>query len=81
MIDPIKRCFSYDVIDSNMGFQSYVATMQVVPINDNGGSTIEWSFVCDPTEGKGMEDVQSFGESSLQSIAKKIELVLTNSTK
>ncbi|PRQ27549.1 putative polyketide cyclase/dehydrase, START-like domain-containing protein [Rosa chinensis] len=76
MIDPIKRCLSYEVIDSNMGFKSYVAIMHVVPINDDG-SMIEWSFVCDPTEGRKMEDVQSFGESSLQSIAKKIEHVLT----
>ncbi|XP_050365731.1 lachrymatory-factor synthase-like [Argentina anserina] len=79
MIDPIERCFSYEVIDSNMGFQSYIAIMRVVPIDD-GSSMIEWSFVSDPSEGKRMEDVQSFGEFSLQSIAKKIELVLTNST-
>ncbi|KAL6215560.1 hypothetical protein ACLB2K_014989 [Fragaria x ananassa] len=79
MIDPTKRCLSYEVIDSNMGFKSYLATMHVVPSNDDDSSMIEWSFVCDPNKGGRMEDVQSFGESALQSIAKKIDHVLSSS--
>lgn len=76
MIDPISRSLRYEIIDSNIGwFRAYVAIMKVVPIDDDG-CVIEWSFVCDPSDGWRLEDVQTFGESSLQSIAKKMEHVL-----
>lgn len=74
VMDPIKRCLSYEVLENNMGFKSYVAAMQVVPVtNDDEGCKIEWSFVCDPIEGWGLEDFQSYLESSLQGMAKNIE--------
>ncbi|PRQ27550.1 putative polyketide cyclase/dehydrase, START-like domain-containing protein [Rosa chinensis] len=80
-IDPIKRCFSYEIVESNMGFKSYVGTIQVVPVvNDDEGCMIEWSFVCDPIEGWRLEDFQSYLESSLQGMAKKIEDALLSST-
>ncbi|PRQ20041.1 putative polyketide cyclase/dehydrase, START-like domain-containing protein [Rosa chinensis] len=41
MIDPINQCMTYEIVDNNMGFESYVATMQLVPIN-NHGCKIEW---------------------------------------
>lgn len=74
-IDPIQRRLSYEIIESNLGFKSYVAVMQVVPSNGGDGSIgcrIEWSFVCDPIEGWGLDDFLSYLDSSLQLIAEKI---------
>ncbi|XP_048436149.1 lachrymatory-factor synthase-like [Pyrus x bretschneideri] len=81
MIDPIKRCISYEIIENNMGFHSYVATMQVVPTNDidqDGayGCKIDWSVVCEPVDGWRSENLQEFLESNLQLVAKTMEHAL-----
>ncbi|KAK3213008.1 hypothetical protein Dsin_017714 [Dipteronia sinensis] len=81
MIDPIQRCLSYQLIDNNIGFKSYVATIKVLPINIDGcdgenGCTIEWSFVADPIEGWRPEDLTSFIENRLQIMSNKIEQAL-----
>ena len=76
MIDTIKRCLSYEVIDNNIGMKSYVAKFVVSPINDDDGKDgckIEWSFVSDPIEGLRFEDFLPYIEASLQSMAKKME--------
>ena len=74
-IDPINHCFSYEVLDNNMGFNSYVTTFKVIPIN-GGGCLIQWSFVCDPVQGWRYEDLASYIDSSLQFMAKKMEETL-----
>ncbi|XP_059461911.1 lachrymatory-factor synthase-like [Corylus avellana] len=73
-IDPIKRCLSYEVIENNTGIKSYVATMIVLPIKDEGGRgcKIEWSFVSDPIEGWRIEDLVSYLESNLRAMAQKM---------
>ncbi|BBG95305.1 Polyketide cyclase/dehydrase and lipid transport superfamily protein, partial [Prunus dulcis] len=74
-LDPVQRCLSYEIIESNLGFKSYVAVMQVVPINGGDGSIgckIEWSYVCDPIEGWGLNDFRSYLDSSLQLMAEKM---------
>ena len=75
MIDPIKRCLSYEIIDNNIGMKSYVGKFIVSPINDDGkkGCKMEWSFVCDPIEGLRFEDFLPYIETGLQSMAKKME--------
>ncbi|RXH72691.1 hypothetical protein DVH24_012375 [Malus domestica] len=63
MIDPINHCLSYEITENNFGFKSYVATVQLVPINDEDGRTgciIEWSFVSDLVEGWKYEDLQAW---------------------
>ena len=75
MIDPIRRCLSYELIDNNIGMKFYVAKLVVSP-NDDGknGCKIEWSFVCDPIEGLRFEDfLHNTIETGLQSMAKKME--------
>ena len=75
MIDPIKWCLSYEVIDNNIGMKFYVAKLIVSP-NDDGknGCKMEWSFVCDPIEGLRFEDfLLNTIETGLQSMAKKME--------
>ena len=57
MINPIERCISYEIMENNVGFKSYMATIEVLPINGDGqnGCKIEWSFVADPIEGWRLE--------------------------
>lgn len=70
-IDPVQRCLSYEIVESNMGFKSYVATLKVVPINEDR-CKIEWSFVSDPVEGWSFQGLNSHIEYYLQFMAKKI---------
>ncbi|KAJ4880674.1 Polyketide cyclase/dehydrase and lipid transport superfamily protein [Raphanus sativus] len=32
MIDPVERCLSYEVLENNVGFRSYVATIKVTTV-------------------------------------------------
>ncbi|KAJ6698041.1 LACHRYMATORY-FACTOR SYNTHASE [Salix purpurea] len=78
MIDPNERCLSYEILENNVGFQSYVATIKVLPINDGDGEghhgcEIEWSFVTDPIEGWPLEDFNSYIKSSLQFMGQQME--------
>ena len=75
MFDPIKPCLINKIVDNNIGMKSYVGKLILSPINDDGknGCKIEWSFVCDPTEGLRFEDFLPYIETGLQSMAKKME--------
>ncbi|KAL2544828.1 Polyketide cyclase/dehydrase and lipid transport superfamily protein [Forsythia ovata] len=81
-IDPIKKCLSYEVLDNNMGFQSYKSTMEVLPSMESGddqkGCLIEWSFLADPIEGLRFEDMVAYLDSSLQGMIENIERALEN---
>ncbi|KAF8393427.1 hypothetical protein HHK36_021671 [Tetracentron sinense] len=77
-IDPVKRCFSYEIIDSSDGFTSYEATMNVLG-GDNDEEDLcklEWSFAVDPVEGWKLEDLISFYSSTLEIMAKRMEEAL-----
>ncbi|XP_058780697.1 lachrymatory-factor synthase-like [Vicia villosa] len=77
MMDPVQRCLSYEVVENNMGLESYVATLKVVSVEGDGesvGCLIEWGFVCDPVEGGSLEDFESYLEYCLRFMAKKIEV-------
>ncbi|KAF8008070.1 hypothetical protein BT93_K1909 [Corymbia citriodora subsp. variegata] len=74
-IDPVGRSLSYEMVDSNIGFTSYVSTVKIVPANGDGegGCVIEWSFAVDPVEGWALEDLVRKYEVGLQAMAKKME--------
>ncbi|KAF8035897.1 hypothetical protein BT93_C1808 [Corymbia citriodora subsp. variegata] len=76
-MDPSDKCFSYEVLNNNMGMNSYVSTVRVMPVSDGDGKIvgcmIEWSFVSDPVEGLGPQDLSSYIDFGLQSMATKIE--------
>ncbi|RZC06500.1 Lachrymatory-factor synthase [Glycine soja] len=78
-IDPVQRCLSYEIVENNMGFKSYVATLKVLPMNGDG-CKIDWGFVCDPVEGWSFQDLKLYLESSLQSMAKKIQLACSSTS-
>ncbi|KAF7830106.1 lachrymatory-factor synthase-like [Senna tora] len=75
VLDPIQRYVTYEVVDNNMGFKSYVATMKVLPKlkDEEGGCKIEWSFVCDLVEGWTYEALLSYFHSSLNYMVNKME--------
>ncbi|KAG9449184.1 hypothetical protein H6P81_009149 [Aristolochia fimbriata] len=47
--DPANRTLSYEVTENNIGFKDFVATHKVVAEED-GSSSIEWSFVTPPMD-------------------------------
>ncbi|GFS35438.1 polyketide cyclase/dehydrase and lipid transport superfamily protein [Actinidia rufa] len=75
-VDPVHRVITYDIVDCNIGFKSYVSTVQIKP-NDSDGQTsgcmIEWSITVDPVEGARLEDLVKKYENGLQGMAKKME--------
>ncbi|KAE9609130.1 putative polyketide cyclase/dehydrase, START-like domain-containing protein [Lupinus albus] len=81
-IDPVQRCLSYEVGQNNMGFKSYVSTIKVLATTEDakvGGCKLEWGFVCDPVEGWRFQDLNSYIDSTLQGMAKKIEAACSES--
>ncbi|KAK8543139.1 hypothetical protein V6N13_136327 [Hibiscus sabdariffa] len=71
-IDPINHSLSYEVMENNVGFKNYIATLNVLPM-EGGGCKIEWSFVSDPIQGLKVEDLVSLVDDTLQFMAKKME--------
>ncbi|KAF9613554.1 hypothetical protein IFM89_008945 [Coptis chinensis] len=77
-IDKTDRSLSYEVVDSNMGLNSYVATIKVSEEGNNHqvGCLIEWSFEVDPVKGWRLEDLVSYVDSSLQGMTERMENAL-----
>ncbi|KAL2340102.1 hypothetical protein Fmac_008042 [Flemingia macrophylla] len=78
-MDPIQRCLSYEIVENNIGFKSYVATFQVAPL-PNGGCKIEWGFLSDPIHGWTFQDLKGYVDSTLHFMANKIQLASSNSS-
>ncbi|XVF48581.1 hypothetical protein PTKIN_Ptkin03bG0202000 [Pterospermum kingtungense] len=77
-IDHSGRSLSYEMVDSNIGFNSYVATVKIVPAGHDhqDGCVIEWSFTVDPVEGWQLDEMKKKYEVGLQSLVKRIEDVI-----
>ncbi|KAI4316089.1 hypothetical protein L6164_024105 [Bauhinia variegata] len=81
-IDHVDRSLTYEMVDCNIGFESYKATMKVVPgvgVNDQGGCTIHWFFTVDPVEGWTLDDMVNQYQVSLQIMANNMEDEIANS--
>nr|XP_027081688.1 lachrymatory-factor synthase isoform X2 [Coffea arabica] len=94
-IDPAEKSLSYEIIDSNTGFHSYVSTIQInknpIPAGDSTivgsgdedggrlGCVIEWSFSVDAVGGWRLEDLVKKYEVGLHRMAQKMEDILNNS--
>ena len=74
-VDHVERSLSYEIVDSNIGFSSYVSTVKVVPRGDDGqnGCVIEWSFNVDPVAGMVLNELVRKNEVGLQQMAKRME--------
>ena len=77
-IDETQRWLSYEIMENNLGFKMYRATLKVVPLEgcDEKGCEIKWLFVAEPVEGWKFEDFVSYLESSLQVMGKRMEKAL-----
>jgi hypothetical protein len=73
-IDPKELSFSYSIVDGNVGFNSYVSTVKVVPNEE--GCSIHWWYEVEPVEGWTPEDLNTFIGSGLQVMAKRMEEAL-----
>lgn len=74
-VDDVERSLSYEIVDSNIGFKSYVSTVKIVPEGANGqdGCVIEWGFNVDPVEGWALDDLVRKYEVGLQRMAERME--------
>ncbi|KAL5700135.1 hypothetical protein ACHQM5_025621 [Ranunculus cassubicifolius] len=73
-LDNTERCFSYEMMDNNLGYKSYKATMKVIPDGEKDvGCRIEWSFTVEPVQGWTHEGMISHQEYVLGIIAKTID--------
>ncbi|XP_055819318.1 lachrymatory-factor synthase-like [Solanum dulcamara] len=84
-MDKMERYLSYEALENNIGIRSYVATFKVLSSDNDGGDDeeeeeggcqIEWSFVADPIDGLTLECFSGYIDSTLQSMAEKIEKAL-----
>ncbi|KAH1033269.1 hypothetical protein J1N35_045443 [Gossypium stocksii] len=74
-VDHSNRSLSYEIVESNIGFNSYVSTVKIVPggVDDQEGCVIEWSFTVDPVEGWKLDEMKKLYEEGLQGLAKRID--------
>ncbi|XP_028798280.1 lachrymatory-factor synthase-like [Neltuma alba] len=74
-IDHDERTIVYEIVESNIGFNSYRSTMKVSPMAADGhdGSLIEWHFSLDPIDGWVMQDLIAKYDLGLQRMAAKMD--------
>ncbi|KAK7292021.1 hypothetical protein RIF29_07639 [Crotalaria pallida] len=78
-VDDADRSLKYEIIDSNIGFKSYVSTIRVLNHGHDDGCKLEWSFAVDPVEGLVHEDLVGKYDVGLQLMAQKMEDEITGS--
>ncbi|KAF5748272.1 hypothetical protein HS088_TW04G00224 [Tripterygium wilfordii] len=71
-VDDVERSLSYEIVESNIGFNSYVSTVKIVE-EDEVGCVIEWLFTVNPVEGLELDDLVKRYEVGLQLIIQKME--------
>ncbi|KMT03169.1 hypothetical protein BVRB_8g197230 [Beta vulgaris subsp. vulgaris] len=73
-IEPDNMALSYSIIDGNVGFNSYVSKMRVLPRVD--GCAIEWEYEVEPVEGWKPKDLEAFVSNGLNIMAKRMKEAL-----
>ena len=76
-VDHAERALSYEIVDSNIGFRSYVSTVRIVP--EGGGCVIEWRFGVDPVEGWELDDLLRKYDVGLHRMAQRMEASVVGS--
>ncbi|KAK1425981.1 hypothetical protein QVD17_14648 [Tagetes erecta] len=72
-VDHEKMSMSYEMLDCNVGFDSYLSTIKVVCGDDDEGCVVEWSFVVNPVEGLRYEDLLHKYQTGLDQTCNKME--------
>ncbi|KAK9683811.1 hypothetical protein RND81_10G166400 [Saponaria officinalis] len=81
-MDTTKIGFSYEIVDNNVGFKTYVSTIRLESIDGldgAGGCRIVWSFVADPVEGYTFEGLIGFIKFTAEQMAARLEQALHES--
>ncbi|KAL4307467.1 hypothetical protein S245_057057 [Arachis hypogaea] len=71
-VDDADRSIKYEIVESNIGFKSYEATMRVVEESD-GGCVIQWCFSVEPVQGWVFQDLLMKYRDGLKLMAAKID--------
>ncbi|VVA93358.1 unnamed protein product [Arabis nemorensis] len=75
-VDHVERVMTYEIVESNIGFESYVSTVRVSPRSE--GCVIEWGFTVDPVGGGlSLDDLVNKYEKALGVITKNMEDAFT----
>lgn len=62
-----RRSMTYDIVESPLGVDEYVATVTVTPITDGGGSFLQWTAEFEPQVGQdGAERADFIGTNVFQ---------------
>uniref|UniRef100_A0A0E0JMX5 Bet v I/Major latex protein domain-containing protein n=1 Tax=Oryza punctata TaxID=4537 RepID=A0A0E0JMX5_ORYPU len=75
-LDDTARRIQYSMLDNNMGFGRYVATLRLLEIDgdgEEGACKISWAYDCEPVRGMNEEGIVGFVTNCVKSIANKIE--------
>ncbi|CAA0810551.1 Polyketide cyclase/dehydrase and lipid transport superfamily protein [Striga hermonthica] len=72
-IDRKEMTFTYDMVDSNIGFQSYVSTLKVFR-----DGTVVWWISLDPVDGWQLPDLVGKYENGLKGMVKNMEAAICN---
>ncbi|KAM3347957.1 hypothetical protein ACQJBY_021712 [Aegilops geniculata] len=74
--DHAARRLRYAVVDSNMGFGRYVATLRVLDLDGGeGGCMISWAFECDAVKGEGWSEAALVARlgASVKGMAERVQ--------
>ncbi|KAK9068383.1 hypothetical protein SSX86_012496 [Deinandra increscens subsp. villosa] len=72
-VDREKMSMSYEMVDCNVGFESYLSTIKIACGDGGQGCVVEWSFVVNPVEGLKYEDLVQKYQTGLDQTTKKME--------
>ncbi|EOA28027.1 hypothetical protein CARUB_v10024203mg [Capsella rubella] len=75
-VDPVERVMRYEIVESNIGFESYVSTVKISPrgkVGDVDGCVVDWSFTVDPVRGMSLDGLVNKYEKALGVITKNME--------
>ncbi|KAL8522115.1 hypothetical protein ACS0TY_012314 [Phlomoides rotata] len=72
-IDHDRMSLTYEMVDSNIGFNCYVSTVEVVPAAEGAAAAVEWWISLDPVAGWKLEDLVEMYQVGMQLMVGKME--------
>ncbi|KAK4419930.1 hypothetical protein Salat_2405900 [Sesamum alatum] len=77
-LDRVQMTLTYEMVDCNIGFRSYVSTIKLVP--RDGGGVVEWCISLDPVPGWKLQDLVAKYQVGLQLMVEKMESAIFESS-
>ncbi|XP_071719482.1 lachrymatory-factor synthase-like [Rutidosis leptorrhynchoides] len=71
-VDQNKMSMTYEMVDCNIGYKSYVSTIKIVS-DEIEGCVVNWSFSVDPIEGLRFDYLVRKYQDGLDQTAKNME--------